>query len=68
MDEITFEDWKWQTESMLELRVGASWTDLCGDDEVLLQSYLKDWSPRHFCDWFITKYDLTELSEIGLDD
>lgn len=66
MATVTFDEWKWQATSMLELRVGATWTDLSGDDDVLVRSFHDGWSPRQFCDWFITKYDLTELWEIGL--
>lgn len=64
LSSLSWDEWKWQTVSLMELRVGVSWVELCGDDECLLGAFNHGWLPREFCDWFITKYDLIEWSDI----
>jgi len=55
-------DWMWETKSQIELRTATSWENLCGEDDLLENCFQDGWTPTQFCDWFIEKYDLIELS------
>lgn len=54
----TYEDWKQEVDQLFISHYGASWADLCGDDEPLRNAYEGNESPSDFVEWWADKYNL----------
>ena len=58
---VDFKTWKKQVDELFRERYRTSWTDLCGDDTVLVAAKAAGDTPDKFVEWFAEKYDLVLL-------
>lgn len=45
---------------------GATWDDLCGDDEFLVRALMANETVEEFVEWFAEHYGLDTLEEMGV--
>lgn len=55
---MPYDNWKAEVNDLFVSRYGASWADLCGDEEPLSNAYDGNESPSEFVEWWAAKYDL----------